>query len=306
MIPYPLLWEGAVRTIGSHLGRIPNCSEVPDPPPPPPGNRPPRRPSRNPPLPEPPPSPTGLRPTVSWGGSWRPKPRGRLPRGANIPPKAATQAAYFPGGLAFAKSLDTEYFGKASFGPLILILNHRTLLPIFRHHLGHIRRVHRKVVVMGQLLQGQGQGRSHRLMPHRMQRILMLHCSHPLKVVSQVVWNKAVTVHQTRRLWGQRVRVGTGKWFCPSKIIFHARCSRGKLLCHRGWSPLPSPLQNLLRKLPNLVPHPQQRMHLTPAAQTAAKPAAGAPISVAPVEHVQLFRVKHFCQKKWHTEPVPP
>ena len=34
MIPYPLLWEGAVRTVGSHLGRIPICSEVPDPPPP--------------------------------------------------------------------------------------------------------------------------------------------------------------------------------------------------------------------------------------------------------------------------------
>ena len=35
MIPYPLLWEGAVRTVRSHLGRIPNCSEVPDTPPPP-------------------------------------------------------------------------------------------------------------------------------------------------------------------------------------------------------------------------------------------------------------------------------
>ena len=33
MIPYPLLWEGAVRTFGSHLGRIPNCSQVPDTPP---------------------------------------------------------------------------------------------------------------------------------------------------------------------------------------------------------------------------------------------------------------------------------
>ena len=37
MIPYPLLWEGAVRTVGSLLGRIPNCSEVPDTPPPPTG-----------------------------------------------------------------------------------------------------------------------------------------------------------------------------------------------------------------------------------------------------------------------------
>ena len=90
MIPYPLLWEGAVRTVGSHLGRIPNCSEVPDTPPPHgnPGNPPPPReppspaPLLDPPLqaPPPPPPPRGLRPTVSWGGSWRPEPRGRPPR----------------------------------------------------------------------------------------------------------------------------------------------------------------------------------------------------------------------------------
>ena len=45
-----------------------------------------------------------------------------------------------------------------------------------------------------------------------------------------------------------------------------------------------------------------------PAAQVAAKPAgkpaAGEPIPVAPVEHVQLFQVKYTRQKKWHTEPV--
>ena len=44
-----------------------------------------------------------------------------------------------------------------------------------------------------------------------------------------------------------------------------------------------------------------------PASQVAAKPAAkpaaaGQPIPVAPVEHVQLF--KYSRQKKWHTEPV--
>ena len=92
MIPYPLLWEGAVRTVGSHLGRIPNCSEVPDTPPPPREPRePPPPPPREPPSPAPlldpplqgppPPPPRGLRPTVSWGGSWRPEPRGRPPRG---------------------------------------------------------------------------------------------------------------------------------------------------------------------------------------------------------------------------------
>ena len=37
MIPYPLLGQGAVQTIGSYLGRIPNFSvgEVLEPPPPP-------------------------------------------------------------------------------------------------------------------------------------------------------------------------------------------------------------------------------------------------------------------------------
>ena len=40
MIPYPLLGQGAVRTVGSHLGCIPNCSEPPPPPPPTPGQKP--------------------------------------------------------------------------------------------------------------------------------------------------------------------------------------------------------------------------------------------------------------------------
>ena len=66
MIPYPLLWEGAVRTVGSHLGRIPNCSEVPDTPPPPrepreppppPGTALPGAPPRPPPSKPPPPPP---------------------------------------------------------------------------------------------------------------------------------------------------------------------------------------------------------------------------------------------------------
>ena len=38
------------------------------------------------------------------------------------------------------------------------------------------------------------------------------------------------------------------------------------------------------------------------AAMPAAQPAAGEPIPVAPVEHVQLSRVKYSRQKKWHTE----
>ena len=40
------------------------------------------------------------------------------------------------------------------------------------------------------------------------------------------------------------------------------------------------------------------------AAKPAAKAEAGEPIPAAPVEHVQLFKVKYSCEKKWHTEPV--
>ena len=32
--------------------------------------------------------------------------------------------------------------------------------------------------------------------------------------------------------------------------------------------------------------------------------AAGEPIPVTPVEHVQRFKVEYSCQKKWHTEHV--
>ena len=49
--PYPLLRQGAVRNVGSHLGRIPNCTKVPDNPPPPPTKtpiRPAYRPNQNP------------------------------------------------------------------------------------------------------------------------------------------------------------------------------------------------------------------------------------------------------------------
>ena len=72
MIPYPLLGQGVVRTVKSHLGRIPNCSEVPDTPLPPggPAVAPPRTP-----LPAPPPPQGGLWPTVRGGGSWRPQPK---------------------------------------------------------------------------------------------------------------------------------------------------------------------------------------------------------------------------------------
>ena len=91
MIPYPLLWEGAVRTVGSHLGRIPNCSEVPDTPPPHgnPGNPPPPpreppspAPLLDPPLQGPPPPPQGASGRQLVGGVVGVQNRGVAPPGA--------------------------------------------------------------------------------------------------------------------------------------------------------------------------------------------------------------------------------
>ena len=101
-----MLWleggQGEVR--GACAPPPPTPQMAPPGPPPPPAPRiaplgpPPNRPSRSPPpqpllyppphspsLNPPPPPPRGLRPTVSWGGSWRPEPRGRPPRGAPQP-----------------------------------------------------------------------------------------------------------------------------------------------------------------------------------------------------------------------------
>ena len=83
MIPYPLLWEGAVRTVGSHLGRIPNCSEVPDTPHPP-GEPPSPAPLLEPPLPEPPPPPQGASSRPLVGGIVGVQNRGVAPPGRAI------------------------------------------------------------------------------------------------------------------------------------------------------------------------------------------------------------------------------
>ena len=75
-------------------------------------------------------------------------------------------------------------------------------------------------------------------------------------------------------------------------------------ITHSGLSPLSNLPASLLPKLPNLEPSPEPKSAARPAAPVAAKPTMGAPIPMAPVEHVQLFKVKHVCQEKWHTEPV--
>jgi hypothetical protein len=55
---------------------------------------------------------------------------------------------------------------------------------------------------------------------------------------------------------------------------------------------------------PAAKPAPKAAKPHAKTSKRAAKPAAGKPSPVAPVEHVQLFKVKYSRQKKWHAEPV--
>ena len=82
--PPPLGAFGPIRPTWTPPPNRPSRTPPPpmpnSPPQAPPRPPPPIRPSHAPPPPPPPP-PRGLRPTVSWGGSWRPEPRGRPPLG---------------------------------------------------------------------------------------------------------------------------------------------------------------------------------------------------------------------------------
>ena len=77
-------------------------------------------------------------------------------------------------------------------------------------------------------------------------------------------------MHQTRRLCGQRVREVYRDWqmFLPTENCTLRAMFLRQTACHRGWSPLPSPL------LPNLVPNPQPRVqpNLLPRWQPGLQP----------------------------------
>ena len=99
------------------------------------------------------------------------------------------------------------------------------------------------------------------------------------------------SVRPTLRLFGQRVLVVYGVWqmFLPTENCLSPMIFLRQTAFHRGWGPLP-----------NLVPNPPKRaakLAAQVAGKPAARPAAGEPIPVAPVEHVQLFKVKYSRQK---------
>ena len=77
-----------------------------------------------------------------------------------------------------------------------------------------------------------------------------------------------------------------------------------RLCLSQGLEPTAKPLAKPGPKAAKPRARPSTNSAAKPAAQVAAKSAAVEPILVAPVEHVQLFRVKYSRQKKWHAEPV--
>ena len=108
---------------------------------------------------------------------------------------------------------------------------------------------------------------------------------------------------KTLRLSGQSVCVVYGDWqmFLPtesstSRVIFLRQTA-----CHGLEPPVKPPAKPAPKAAKPRAKH-SAKSSAKPAAQVAAKPAdqhaAGEPIPVAPVEHVQLFRVKYSCQKR--------
>ena len=77
-----------------------------------------------------------------------------------------------------------------------------------------------------------------------------------------------------------------------------------RLCLSQGLEPTAKPPAKPAPKAAKPRAKPSTKSAAKSAAQVAAKSAAGEPILVAPVEHVQRFRVKYSHQKKWHTEPV--
>ena len=113
---------------------------------------------------------------------------------------------------------------------------------------------------------------------------------------SEIVWTKSV-----RGVWR------LANVFANVKLYFVHNVPEANCL-PQGLKPPAQPPAKPAPKAAKPRAKPSTKSAAKPAARVAAKPAAkpaaGEPIPVAPVEHVQLFRVKHSCQRKWHTEPV--
>ena len=119
-------------------------------------------------------------------------------------------------------------------------------------------------------------------------------------------WDNA---SDTEMVWAKSPRgvSGLANGFSNGKLYFMHHVPKANCL-PQGLEPPAKPPAKPAPKAAKPRAKPSTKSAAKPAAQVAAKPAgqpaAGEPIPVAPVEHVQLFRVKYTRQKKWHRAPV--
>ena len=110
-------------------------------------------------------------------------------------------------------------------------------------------------------------------------------------------------------MWAKSARGvwGLGNVFANRKLYFTRDIPEANCL-PQGLDPPVKPHAKPAPKAAKPGAKPSAKSAAKPATKVAAKPAtqhaAGEPIPVALVEHVQLFKVKYSRQKKWHTEPV--
>ena len=91
--------------------------------------------------------------------------------------------------------------------------------------------------------------------------------------------------------------MGTGKNVFANGKLYFARDVPEANCLPQGLEPPAKPPAKPTPKAAKRRAKPSTKSAAKPAAQVTAKPAAGEPIPVAPVEHVQLFRVKYSRQK---------
>ena len=101
--------------------------------------------------------------------------------------------------------------------------------------------------------------------------------------------HRIVLAKSARGVWGLANFFANGKLYF-TRDVPEANC-------------LPQGLEPPAKPAPKAA-QPRAKPSTNSAAKPASLLAAVEPIPVALVEHVHLFRVKYFRQKKWHTAPV--
>ena len=106
---------------------------------------------------------------------------------------------------------------------------------------------------------------------------------------TEIVWAKSAC-----GVWGLANVFANGKLYFTRDVPEPENLPQG----------LETPAKPAAKPAPKAAKPGPKRSAAKAAAKPAAKPAAGELIPVAPVEHVQLFKVKYSHQRKWYTEPV--